>query len=71
MARSYERVGSSGSNLDHVRTFLVCIHDSVWFLKALLCCSWLLLVVIFGALSWWFSWCVSELLRLDRSDRCV
>jgi hypothetical protein len=35
---------------------LVCIDHSAWFLKALLCCSRLFLVVIFGALSWWFSW---------------
>jgi hypothetical protein len=30
---------------------LVCIDDLAWFLKALLCCSRLFLVVIFGALS--------------------
>jgi hypothetical protein len=29
---------------------LGCIDDSAWFLKALLCCSRLFLVVIFGAL---------------------
>jgi hypothetical protein len=43
---------------------LVCIDDSVWFLKALLCCSRLFLVVIFGALSWWFSRCVFGTLLL-------
>jgi hypothetical protein len=41
-------------------TSLVCIDDSAWFLKALLCRSRLFLVVIFGALCWWFSWCVFE-----------
>jgi hypothetical protein len=43
---------------------LVCIDDSAWFLKALLCCSRLFLVVIFGALSWWFSWGVFGTLLL-------
>jgi hypothetical protein len=39
---------------------LVCINDSTWFLKAWFCCSRLFLVVIFGAMSWWISWCVFE-----------
>jgi hypothetical protein len=40
------------------------MDDSAWFLKALLCCSQLFLVVIFGALSWWFSQCVFGTLLL-------
>jgi hypothetical protein len=43
---------------------LVCIVDSAWLLKALVCCSRLFLVVIFGALSWWFSWSVFGTLLL-------
>jgi hypothetical protein len=43
---------------------LGCIDDSAWFLKALLSCSRLFLVVIFGALSWWFSWGVFRTLLL-------
>jgi hypothetical protein len=43
---------------------LVCIDDSAWFLKALLCCSRLFLEVIFGALSCWFSWGVFGTLLL-------
>jgi hypothetical protein len=39
---------------------VACIDDLVWFLKALLCCSRLFSVVIFGALSWCFSWGVFE-----------
>jgi hypothetical protein len=64
MVRSCERVGWSGGKLDFVWTSLVCIDDSVWFLKAWLCCSRLFLMVIFGALSWWFSWCVFGTLLL-------
>jgi hypothetical protein len=64
MVRSCERVGWSGGKLDLVWTSLVCIDDSAWFLEALLCCSRLFLVVIFGALSWWFSRCVFRTLHL-------
>jgi hypothetical protein len=39
-------------------------HRQQWFLKALLSCSRLFLVVIFGALSWWFSWDVFRTLLL-------
>jgi hypothetical protein len=46
MVRFCERVGWSGGKLDLVWTSLVCIDDSAWFLKALLCCS---------RLFWWFS----------------
>jgi hypothetical protein len=34
----------------------VCIDDSAWFLKAWMCLSHLFFLVIFGALSWRFSW---------------
>jgi hypothetical protein len=64
MVRFCERVGWSGGKLDLVWTFLVCIDDSAWFLKALSCCSRLFLVVILGALSWWFSRCVFRTLLL-------
>jgi hypothetical protein len=64
MVRSCERVGWSGGKLHLVWTSLVCIDDSAWFLKALLCCSRLFLVVIFEALSWWFSRCVFGTLLL-------
>jgi hypothetical protein len=64
MVRSGEREGWSGSKLDLVWTFLVCIDDSAWFLKALLRYSRLFLVVIFGAISWWFSRCVFGTLLL-------
>jgi hypothetical protein len=64
MMRFCERVEWSGGKLDLVWTSLVCIDDSTWFLKALLCCSRLFLLVIFGALSWWFSRCVFGTLLL-------
>jgi hypothetical protein len=64
MVRFCERVGWTGGKLDLVWTSLVCIDDSAWCLKALFCCSWLFLVVIFGALSWWFSWFVFGTLLL-------
>jgi hypothetical protein len=64
MVRSCERVGLSGGKLDLVWTSLVCIDDLVWFLKAWLCCSSLFLVVIFGAHSWWISWCIFGTLLL-------
>jgi hypothetical protein len=64
MVTSCERVGWSGGKLDLVWTFLVCIDDSTWLLKALLCGSRLFLVVIFGVLSWWFSWGVFGTLLL-------
>jgi hypothetical protein len=56
MVRSCEREGWSGNKLDLVWTSLWCIDDSAWFLKACMCCSRLFFLVIFGALSWWFSW---------------
>jgi hypothetical protein len=56
MVRSCEREGWSGGKLDLVWTSLWCIDDSVWFLKAWMCCSHSFFLVIFGALSWWFSW---------------
>jgi hypothetical protein len=56
MVRSCERDGWSGGKLDLVWTSLWCIDDSVWFLKAWMCCSRLFFLVIFGALSWRFSW---------------
>jgi hypothetical protein len=56
--RSCERVGWSGGKLNLVWTFVACIDDSVWFLKVWMCCSRLFLMVIFGALSWWFLWVV-------------
>jgi hypothetical protein len=40
--------------LDLVRTFMVCIDDSVWFLKACLCSSHFPFLLIFGAFSWNF-----------------
>jgi hypothetical protein len=64
MVRFCERVVWSGGKLDLVWISLVRIDDSTWFLKALLCCSRLLMVVIFGALSWWSSWCVFGTLLL-------
>jgi hypothetical protein len=42
--------------LDLVRTFIVCIDDSAWFLKACLSSSRFSFLVIFGAFSWQFSW---------------
>jgi hypothetical protein len=54
MVRFCERVGWSGGKLDRVWTSLVCIDDSAWFLKALLCCSQLFLVVFSGPCSWGF-----------------
>jgi hypothetical protein len=67
-----ERVGWLGDKLDLVWTSLVCIDDSAWFLKALLCCSRLFLVVIFGALFWWFFWCLSGpcFWRFDGGNSC-
>jgi hypothetical protein len=59
-----ERVGWSGGNLDLVWTFVACIDDSAWFLKVWMCCSRLFFVVIFGALSCWFSWGVFGTLLL-------
>jgi hypothetical protein len=47
-----------GGKLDLVWTFLWCIDDSAWFLKAWLCCSCSFFVVIFGALSGWIYWSV-------------
>jgi hypothetical protein len=47
MVRSCERIGWSGGKLDLVWTFLLCIDDLAWFLKALLCCS--------SCSWWWFS----------------
>jgi hypothetical protein len=44
----------------------------VWqFLKAWLCCSHLFFVVIFGALSWWISWCVFGTFLLRFSGGCM
>jgi hypothetical protein len=45
--RSRESDGRSGGKLDLVWTFMVCIDDSTWFLKALCCLSSFPL--------WWFS----------------
>jgi hypothetical protein len=45
-----------GRKLDLVWTFMVCIDDSAWFLKACLSSSRFFFLVIFGAFSWWFSW---------------
>jgi hypothetical protein len=56
MVRPCEREGWSGGKLDLVWTSLWCIDDSVWFLKAWMCCSHSFFLVIFGALSWRFSW---------------
>jgi hypothetical protein len=56
MVRSCEREGWFGGKLDLVWTSLWCIDDSVWFLKAWLCCSCSFFLVIFEAFSWWFSW---------------
>jgi hypothetical protein len=47
MVRSWERDGWSGGKLDLVWTFMICIDDSVWFLKAWLCVS--------RFPFWWFS----------------
>jgi hypothetical protein len=55
MVRSWERDGCSGGKLDLVWTFMVCIDDSAWFLKAWLCLSRFTFLVIFGAFSWRFS----------------
>jgi hypothetical protein len=60
--RSWERDGCMGGKLDLVRTFLVCIDDSAWFLKVVCCFSrpslwWFseLFIVIFLAEFWgWF-----------------
>jgi hypothetical protein len=38
--------------LDLVRTFIVCIDDSAWFLKTCLSSSRFSFLVIFGAFSW-------------------
>jgi hypothetical protein len=56
MVRSCEREGWSGGKLDLVWTSLCCIDDSTWLLKAWMCCSRSFFLVIFEALSWWFSW---------------
>jgi hypothetical protein len=56
MVRSCEREGWSGGKLDLVSTSWWCIDDSAWFLKAWICCSCLFFLVIFGAVSWRFSW---------------
>jgi hypothetical protein len=56
MVRSYEREGWSGGKLDLVWTSLVCIDDSARFLKAWMCLSRFSFLVIFRAISWWFSW---------------
>jgi hypothetical protein len=37
--RSRERDGCMGGKLDLVLTFMVCIDDSVWFLKVVWCFS--------------------------------
>jgi hypothetical protein len=55
MVRSWKREGWPGGKLDLVWTFMVCIDDSAWFLKAWLCLSHFSFLVIFGAFSWWFS----------------
>jgi hypothetical protein len=44
-----------GRKLDLVWTFMVCIDDSAWFLKAYLSSSRLSFLVFFGAFSYWFS----------------
>jgi hypothetical protein len=44
-----------GQKLDLVWTFMVCIDDSMWFLKACLSFSRFSFLVIFGAFSWRFS----------------
>jgi hypothetical protein len=46
------REGWLVGKLDLVWTFMVCIDDSVWFLKAWMCLSRLSFLVIFGAFSW-------------------
>jgi hypothetical protein len=45
-----------GWKLDLLWTFMICIDDSVWFLKACLSSSRFSFLVIFGAFSWRFSW---------------
>jgi hypothetical protein len=55
MERSFEREGWLGGKLDLVWTFMVCIDDSAWFLKAWLCLSCFPFLVIFEAFSWRFS----------------
>jgi hypothetical protein len=49
-----------GRKLDLVKTFMVCIYDSVWFLKACLSSSRFPFLVIFGAFSWRFSQSIFE-----------
>jgi hypothetical protein len=44
-----------GRKLELVWTFMVCIDDSAWFLKAWLSSSWFSFLVIFRAFSWCFS----------------
>jgi hypothetical protein len=41
-----------GRKLDLVRTFMVCVDDSAWFLKACLSSSQFSFLVNFGAFSW-------------------
>jgi hypothetical protein len=55
MVRSCEREGWSGGKLDLVWTSLVCIDDSTCFLRAWMCLPRFSFLVIFGALSRWFS----------------
>jgi hypothetical protein len=55
MVRSCERE-IIRQKLDLVWTFMVCIDDSAWFLKAWLSSSRFSFLVIFGAFSWRFYW---------------
>jgi hypothetical protein len=52
MVISCEREGRLGGKLDRIWTFMVCIDDLAWFLKAWLCPSRFPFLAIFGAFSW-------------------